>query len=196
MELTWTPSVPLGPGCSTYSFLKPLLSAEIKAGEINKVRETMMSHMSTAISIRSESVGEVWKKHSVLYIHTLQKERYKNKTIEVQLHSVACEAVVNPCALSSIRRKKTHNLKEWENAWSEKVSKHETEIWEIGSQGGERVRVRAIWARAEVWKLLEKFERVCVQGQEFVLELHIANLLQTWRQGWSSYWNTHVGLNP
>lgn len=38
----------------------------------------------------------------------------------MQLHSVACEAVVNPCALSSIRRKKTHNLKEWENAWSER----------------------------------------------------------------------------
>lgn len=63
MELTWTRSVRLGPGWNTYSLLTPLWSAESNAGEINNA--TIMSHMSTAISIRSQSVGEVWKKHCV-----------------------------------------------------------------------------------------------------------------------------------
>lgn len=63
MELTWTRSVPLGPGWNTYSLLTPLWSAESKAGEIKNAK--MMSHTSAAISIRSESAGEVWNKRTV-----------------------------------------------------------------------------------------------------------------------------------
>lgn len=55
-----------------------------------------------------------------MYIHThyRKKDSLPPKKLEVQLHSVACEAVVNPRALSSIRN--IHNLKEWENASSER----------------------------------------------------------------------------